>query len=151
MTTKGAPAAATAGIIAGVGEAAADVVDEGGAGREGLLGDGGAHGVHGDGDALGGEPADDGDDALELLRLVDAGGAGAGGLAADVDQVGALGDQVEAVLDGGRRVEPAAAVGEGVGGDVHDPHDRAAVPRPAVPRRGRARARCIRSSWRSQP
>ncbi len=76
---------------AGVGEAAADVVDEGGARREGLFGDGGAHGVDGDGDALGGEAADDGDDAAEFLGLVDPGGAGAGGLAADVDQVGALG------------------------------------------------------------
>ncbi len=112
----------------GVGEAAADVVDQGGAGREGLFGDGSAHGVDGDGDALGGETADDGDDALEFLGLVDAGGAWASGLAADVDQVGALRDQGEAVLDGGGRVEPAAAVGEGVGGHVHDSHDRAAVP-----------------------
>ena len=52
-------------------------------------------------DALGGQAPDDGDDAPQLLRLVDPGGAGPGGLAADVDQVGALGDQVEAVLDGG--------------------------------------------------
>ena len=55
------------------------------------------------GDAVGGQPADDRDDAAQLLGLVDPGGAGAGGLAADVHQVGALGDQVEAVLDGGRR------------------------------------------------
>lgn len=117
-----------------VGEAAADVVDQGGAGRERPLGDGGAHGVDGDGDAIGGEPADHRDDAPELFGLVDAGGAGAGGLAADVHQVGALRDQVEAVLDGRGGVEPASAVGEGVGGDVHDSHDRAPVPvgRPAT-------------------
>jgi hypothetical protein len=113
---------------AGVGEAAADVVDEGGTGREGPFGDGGAHGVDGDRDPLGGQAADDGDDAAQFLGLVDPGGSGAGGLAADVDQVRALGDQVEATLDGGRGVEEAAAVGEGVGGDVHDSHDRAAVP-----------------------
>lgn len=112
----------------GVGEAAADVVDEDGAGFDGAGGDGGAHGVDGDGDAFGGEAADDGDDAAELFLLVDAAGAGAGGLAADVDEVGALGDEVEAVFDGGRGVEPAAAVGEGVGGHVDHAHDRAAVP-----------------------
>ncbi|CAM5251520.1 hypothetical protein STENM223S_00285 [Streptomyces tendae] len=118
----------------GVGEAAADVVDQGGPGRERLLGDGGAHGVDGDRDAFRDETADHRDDAPELLGLVDAGRAGAGGLAADVHQVGALGDQVEAVLDGRGGVEPASAVGEGVGGDVHDSHDRAAVPcgRPAT-------------------
>ena len=112
----------------GVGEAAADVVDQGGSGRERLLGDGGAHGVDGDGDALRREAPDHRDDAPELLGLVDAGGAGAGGLAADVHQVRALCDQVQAVLDGRGGVEPASAVGEGVGGDVHDPHDRAPVP-----------------------
>lgn len=116
------------GDHAGVGETAADIVDERGARREGLLGDGGAHGVDGDRDALGGEPPDHGDDALEFLGLVHSRGTGAGGLPADVDQVGALSDQVEAVLDGGRRVEPAAAVGEGVGRHVHDAHDRAAAP-----------------------
>ncbi len=77
----------------GVGEAAADVVDQDGARGEGLFGDGGAHGVHGDGDALGGETAHHGDDAFEFLGLVHAGGTRAGRLAADVDQVGALGDQ----------------------------------------------------------
>ncbi|CAM5545156.1 hypothetical protein SVIOM74S_07138 [Streptomyces violarus] len=113
---------------AGVGEAAADVVDEGGTRREGPLGDGGAHGVDRDGDAFGGQAAHDGDDTAEFLGLVHPGRAGAGRLAADVDQVRALADQVEAVFDGGRGVEEAAAVGEGVGGDVHDSHDRAAVP-----------------------
>src|SRR5690606_40538560 len=43
-------------------------------------------------------------------------------------EVGALRDQVEAALDGGARVEPAAAVGEGVGRHVDDSHDRTAVP-----------------------
>ena len=128
----------------GVGEAAADVVDEGRAGGEGLLGDGGAHGVDGDGDALGGQAADDGDDPAQFLVLVDPGGAGAGGLAADVDEVGALGDEVEAVLDGGRGVEPAAAVGEGVGGDVDDSHDRAAVP---LRQAGDAPASALRCSY----
>lgn len=112
----------------GVGEAAADVVDQDGARGEGLFGDGGAHGVDGDGDAFGGEAAHHGDDAFEFLGLVHAGGARAGRLAADVHQVGALGDQVEAALDGRRGVEEAAAVGEGVRGDVHDSHDRAPVP-----------------------
>lgn len=112
-----------------IGEAAADVVDEDGARRERALGHGGPHGVHGDRDALGGEAADNRYDAFQLLRLVDAGGAGAGGLAPHVDQVRTLRDQVEAVLDGGGRVEEPAAVREGIGGHVHDAHDRTAVPR----------------------
>ena len=103
MTTKGAPAAATTGIIAGSARPPLTSLTRAAPAASGLFGDGGAHGVDGDGDALGGEAADDGDDAAQLLGLVDAGGAGPGGLAADVDQVGALGDQVEAVLDGGRR------------------------------------------------
>src|SRR5690606_14383979 len=48
-----------------------------------------------------------------------------GGLAADVDDVGALRDQVEPVLDGLVRIEPGPAVGEGVGGDVDHAHDEA--------------------------
>ena len=45
--------------------------------------------------------ADDRDDAVELLGDQRAGGAGAGGLAADVEQVGAVGEQLPAVGDGG--------------------------------------------------
>src|SRR5690606_16812230 len=125
---EGRPGGGHHGDHGRVGESAADVVDEGGPGDEGLFRDGGPHGVDGDGDALRGEAADHRDDPPEFLGLVDAGGAGAGGLAADVDEVGALRDQVEAALDGGARVEPAAAVGEGVGRHVDDSHDRTAVP-----------------------
>ena len=53
---------------------------------------------------------------------VDAGGAGAGRLAADVDDRRALGGQRQAVLDGAVTVEEQPAVGEGVVGDVDDPH-----------------------------
>ena len=56
-------------------------------------------------------------------RGVDAGGAGPGRLAADVDDGGAFGGQRQAVLDGAVTVEEQPPVGEGVVGDVHDPHD----------------------------
>ena len=72
------------------------------------------------------QAGDDGDDAAQLLLGVDAQRTGPGGLAADVDDVGALGDELEPVADGGVGVEPLAAVGEGVGGDVDHPHDAAA-------------------------
>ena len=60
-------------------------------------------------------------------------GARAGRLAADVEHVGARGDQREAVRDGGVGVEEAAAVGERVGGDVDDAHHRAPGDRHARP------------------
>ena len=128
MTTKGAPAAATAGIIAGsarppltsltrTAPAASDcsATEARMVSTETVT-------------PSEARPRTTGMTRLSSSVLVDAGGAGAGGLAADVHEVGALGDQVEAVLDGGRRVEPAAAVGEGIGGHVDDSHDRAAVP-----------------------
>ena len=62
MTTKGAPGGGDRGHHARVGEAAADVVDEDGARRERPLGDGGAHRVHGDRDALRGQAPHHGDD-----------------------------------------------------------------------------------------
>ena len=105
----------------GVREPAADVVDQNRAGGYRLFGDAGAHGVDGDGDALGGQAPHDRDDAAQLLVLVHAGGAGAGGLAPDVDEVGSLRDEVEAVFDGGGGVEPPAAVGEGVNGGGASP------------------------------
>ena len=58
-------------------------------------------------------------------------GTGPGRLAADVEDVGALGDQLAAVLDRRRRLEPLAAVAERVGRDVDDAHDH----RQAVARR----------------
>ena len=71
---------------------------------------------------------DDREHAAELLGVVDRIGTGAGGLAADVEQVGAGGDQGEPVGDRGVGVEEAPAVGERVGRDVHDAHHRAAAP-----------------------
>lgn len=112
----------------GVGQAPADVVHEDRARLDRPPGDSGAHGVDGHQDALGDQSPDDRDDPAQLLALVDAGRAGTGRFAADVDQVGAVGHQAQAALDGGGRVESAAAVGERVRGHVDDSHDRAAVP-----------------------
>src|SRR5690606_18404053 len=81
-------------------EAAGDVVDDGDAGFDGGFGGGAAHGVDADGDAAGDEFGDDGQYAPFFFEGVDAGGAGAGGFAADVDDVGATGDEVFGVGDG---------------------------------------------------
>ena len=60
----------------------------------------GLPGVDGDEHALGAQPLDQRDDALDLdlVRGVTS-GVGDAGLAADVDQVGALGDERERVLE----------------------------------------------------
>jgi hypothetical protein len=77
---------------------------------------------------LGGEALDERHHALRLdggkARLV----VGDAALGADVDQVGALGDELQRVTD--LRVErrPAHRVGERVGARVDDPHDERAAP-----------------------
>ncbi len=70
------------------------------------------------------EAGDDGEDAADLFIGVHRGGTGAGGLAADVDDVGAFGDELETVLDGAAGVAEVAAVGEGIGRDIEDAHDQ---------------------------
>ena len=70
------------------------------------------------------ERADDGHDPAKLLLNVDRLGAGAGALAADVEDVGPLGGQPQAVFHGGVGVEEAPAVGEAVGRDVDDAHQQ---------------------------
>ena len=68
--------------------------------------------------------AHDRQDPAQLLVGVDRLGAGPGRLAADVEDRRAGRGQREAVRDRGVGVEVAAAVGEGVGRDVDDPHQR---------------------------
>ena len=96
----------------GVGQAPGDVVDDNGTGPDGRLGGGGVNGVDGDGRAIVRERAHDGDDARLLDLGGDANGARTGGLAADVHDVGALGEKLTAVGDGEVRGLPTAAVGE---------------------------------------
>src|SRR5262249_26015755 len=99
------------------------VVDDVGARLEGLPRDLGLAGVDGKRDvAARRQLAHDGDDAAEFLVEGDGFGVGAGGFAADVEQVGALADEFEAVGHGGVGGGVPAAVGEAVGGDVDDPH-----------------------------
>ena len=95
-----------------------------------------------------------------LLGRLDRLGARPGRLAADVDDGGPRGEQVQPVGDGARRLEPASPVGERIGRDVDDAHDLrlhegARVLGPAPPTRartGRNPARLSPSSshrWRS--
>ena len=73
-------------------------------------------------------------------------GARAGGLAADVEQVGALERQAQAVPDGGVAVQERAAVGERVRRDVDHAHD--AVHARTVPRRRLGDSRAVtRGGW----
>src|SRR6185312_6919559 len=109
----------------GVGQAAADVVDQDGAGVEGGLGHLGAGGVDADPDAVDREVPDDRQDPVALLRRVDPVGARAGGLPAHVDVVRAGGAHLQAVSHGGVVVGVVAAVGEAVRRDVQDAHHHA--------------------------
>ena len=112
---------------AGIASEAGDVVDDVGSGGEGGAGDGGFHGVDGEeGAGLGADGADDGDDAADFFFGGDGFGAGAGGFATEVEDFGAFGEEVEGVFDGAAGIEEAAAVGEGVGGDIDDAHDEGA-------------------------
>ena len=98
------------------------VVDERGAGVERSGRHRRLRGVDRQARARAREALEDGHHAAQLLGLADRIGAGAGRLAADVEDRGALLDERPAVCDRGRRVEPSAAVGERVGGDVYDAH-----------------------------
>ena len=110
-----------------VGQAARDVVDDPGARLDRGGGDLGAHRVDADHRAVGRQGADDRYDARQLLGDQRPGGARSGRLAADVEDVGAVREQLPAVRD--RRLDRVvpAAVAERVGGDVDDPHDQRQV------------------------
>ena len=119
------PDSAAIGQHLGIGQAAGDVVDADRSGGDGARGHLGAHRVDRDEPAGCGEFFDDRDHALELFVETRPHRTGAGRLSADVDQVGAVGEQLLAMLDGGDRGGVQAAVGEGVGGDVDDAHHQA--------------------------
>lgn len=109
---------------AGIASEAGDVVDDVRPGGEGGAGDGGFHGVDGQqGAGLAADAFEDGNDAADFFLGRDGLGTGAGGLAPDVEDVGALGEETQSVLDGAAGVKEMATVGEGVGGDVDDAHD----------------------------
>ena len=76
---------------------AADVIEDRGAGLDRRSRDGGLPGVDGHEHAFGDEPLDERDDALDLDLLRGDPGVGDARLAADVDQVRALGDEVQRV------------------------------------------------------
>ena len=73
----------------------------------------------------------------QLLLGGDVVGAGARRLAADVENVGALLGELQAVRDGGLRRRMQAAVGEAVGRDVDDAHDARTVERQTCKARAR--------------
>ncbi len=110
-----------------VGEAAGDVVDDPGAGLDGALGDDGARRVDADDRALGRERGDHGEHARELGLDRHAARAGARRLAAHVEDVRALAQELTPVRDRGVRLVPLAAVRERVGRDVDDAHDERAT------------------------
>ena len=88
------------------------------------------------------QPFDDGDDARQLLLGGHVVGTGARRLAADVENVGALRGELQAMGDGSLRRRVQAAVGEAVGRDVDDAHDAWTVERQAGKTRAR-RAYCL--------
>jgi len=108
-----------------VGQPAADVVHQGGSGVQGGFRDGRPHGVHADEGAGADEGGDDRDYPAQFLFGADPLGTRAGGFTADVDDVRALGDELQAMGDRGARVLPLTAVGERVGRDVDHSHHQA--------------------------
>jgi hypothetical protein len=122
---------------------AADIVDNFNSGIDGYTGDRRFICVDGE-DGFGAllfDGLDDGKDAGEFLLGRDGSGkgwgfvgcggnAGACGFAADVEDVGTFIEQGQAVSDGGLRIAVKATVGEGVGGDVEDSHDKGALTEP---------------------
>ena len=90
----------------------------------------GVDGEHGAG-ALFEDGLNDGEDAGLLFGWGERGGVGTGGFAADVEDVGTVVEHVEGLGEGAAGgvvggVE-VAAVGEGVGSDVEDAHDKGAL------------------------
>ena len=102
----------------------ADIIDNGGAGRQGGPGHRGLVGVDGDGDGdFRGQGGDDRDDPAQFLFQGHGFGIGPGGFAAHVQDIGAGGHQLPGVGQGHGRVEMGAMVGKGIRGDVEDAHD----------------------------
>ena len=106
-----------------------DVVDDRRAEVERGARDGGVAGV--DGEDRGGkgraQGAQDGEETAQLLVRRDGGEAGAGRFGADVEAVGAVGEQARGAGDGGLGGGVEAAVGEGVRRRVEDAEQRGAA------------------------
>jgi hypothetical protein len=110
------------GVHSGIGESA-DVVEVcGAAGEREPLG-GGPEGIHRDRNAADQELVQDRGEPLLFFGGGDGFGARVAGRRAEFDDVGAFGVQLPGVPDRVGGGEVAAAVGEGVFGDVDDPDD----------------------------
>jgi 2-haloacid dehalogenase len=107
-----------------------DIVDDVGSGRDGGTHDFGLAGVDGDQRVHGiAKRLDHGHHPRNLLLHGHGFRTRACRLAADIDDIRAVGCQLHAVPDGGLRVGQQAPVGEAVGRDVDDTHDARAVQR----------------------
>ena len=107
----------------GIAGQAGDVVDDLGAGVDGRAGDGGLAGVDRNRNShLRRELLDHRQHAPQLFVGSDRLGIGPRAFAADVEQVGAVGDQLQGVRDGRVAIEELAAVGKAVRRDVDDAH-----------------------------
>ena len=106
---------------------AAHVVDDDSTGRHAGRGDLRAHGVDAHVHPVGDQGLHDGQHAITLLLDTDADGTGPGRLPADIDKVRSLVTQSTTALDSARGIGPAATVGEGIGSDVEDAHDKCAI------------------------
>jgi len=116
----------------GVPGVAGDVVDDFGSGFDGEAGGGGVEGVDGEDGveafaaAFFEDGGEDGEDAGLLFFGGDWGGVGAGGFTAEVEDVGAFVEDAEGASDGFVGGFELAAVGEAVGGEIEDGHDKSA-------------------------
>ena len=113
----------------GVPVEAADVVDDLSAGGDRVRGGGGVVSVDGENGvrALAVKSFEHGQEALLLFGSGERCGTGAGGFGSDIEDVGSGVEQMEPARDGDVGCEEAAAIGEGVGGDIEDGHEAGAL------------------------
>jgi hypothetical protein len=102
-----------------------DVIDDVRTGTDGRFGHGGLHGVDADGDRIVDrtDAFDDGNHTAQFFGGIDGIGAGSRALSADVQHVRTFADQSHRVVHCPLHRVEGAAVGKGIGRDVHHTHD----------------------------
>ena len=114
----------------GIPQEAGDVIDDLRAGCEGGLGGPGVVGVDGEDGVrmLVAEGLEGGEKAGLFLVRGKRGRVGTGGLGAEVEEVGAVGEQDAGLLKGGvHGGDMAGAIGEGVRGEIQDSHEQGSL------------------------
>ena len=101
------------------------IIDDTGARRKRGAGHGGFHGINGNGDIdAPGQLFDDGQNPTQLLRFGHRFGARPRGFTAHVENLRAVGDEIQRVGHGGPGIQKFSAIGKRVGRDIDHAHDQ---------------------------